>query len=286
MLHFDRDYCVNGVQHWNVCLLLVEMSIDLREWGNARETISRAEHTVLGDSGDPLFPQKLRAASALVHLAEGRYHEAAKVFCSVSLDLTNQFNTVLSAEDISLYGALLGLATLDRENLHAMVIDGPFKARLEFVPSIRDALRHYSLAEYGQCISILQNAVRRDVLLDIHLHPHVSTLLDMIRDRCIVQYFKPYSSASLEKMGRVFGHTPSEMEEIVAKLIANSGVQGMTLGEGARINSLEKTLSVYSEGCIERKARRRARVNAAKMGVEFFRNAEGVIMRELNYVTM
>ena len=26
---FLREYCVNGVQHWHTCLLLIEMSIDL-----------------------------------------------------------------------------------------------------------------------------------------------------------------------------------------------------------------------------------------------------------------
>lgn len=145
---------------------------------------------------------------------------------------------------------------------------------------MRDALRHYSLAEYGLCISVLQNTVRRDILLDIHLHSHVPALLEMIRDRCIVQYFQPYSSVSLEKMGKVFGYSESDMEDIVAKLIINGGVHGMSLGEGARINSLEKTLSVYSSSCIERKARRRARVMAAKMGISFVRNAEAMIMRE------
>ena len=178
-----------------------------------------------------------------------------------------------------MYGALLGLAGLDRDNLHSLVIDGPFKARLELVPSLRDALRHYSLAEYGACISTLQSTVKKDIMLDIHLHSHVDTILDMIRDRCIVQYFSPYSSVSLEKMGGVFGQNVEDMESIVAKLIQSGGVEGVSLGEGARINAMDKTLTVFSSSCVERKARRRARVNAAKMGIEFVRNAEGMIMR-------
>ena len=100
----------------------------------------------------------------------------------------------------------------------------------------------------------------------------------MIRDRCIIQYFKPYSSVSLEKMGTVFGCTTTEMEDIVANLISNGGVEGMSLGEGARINALE-TLSVEGPASVERKARRKARVKAAKMGVLFTRNAEGMLLR-------
>ncbi|KAL7539557.1 hypothetical protein ACHAWF_006444 [Thalassiosira exigua] len=275
-----REYCANGQQHTQACLLLLELSVDLREWSSVRDTISRAEHTVMGNlNHDPLFHQKLRTGSALAHLAEGRYSDAAQAFASVSLELTNQFHSVLSAEDLALYGALLGLATLDRDNLHAKVIDGPFKGRLELVPVMREALRHYSRADYGQCLSLLQHSIRRDLLLDIHLHPHVPILLDMIRDRCIVQYFQPYSSVSLEKMGKVFGCNAKEMEDVVAKLIGNGGVDGMPLGDGARINALDKTLSVEGQKSVEKKARRRARVKAAKMGVQFERNAFSMILR-------
>ena len=101
------------------------------EWQSVRDTISRAEHTVMGDIDDTLFHQKLRAGQALAHLAEGRYHESAKMFTSISPELTNQFNSVISAEDLAMFGALLGLASFDRNMLHSLVIDGVFKARLE-----------------------------------------------------------------------------------------------------------------------------------------------------------
>ena len=154
----------------------------------------------------------------------------------------------------------------------------------QLVPSMREALRHYSRAEYGQCLALLQGTIQRDILLDIHLHAHVPILLDMIRNRCIVQYFQPYSSVSLEKMGGVFGCSVDEMEDVIANLISNGGEDGMSLGEGARINALDKTLSVEGPKSVERKARRKARVNAAKMGVLFTRNAEGMILREYRFV--
>lgn len=275
LFHLFREYCANGRQHTQVCLLLVELSADLREWSSARDSITRAEHTVMGDMDDPLFHHKLRAMQGLAYLAEGRYYDAAKSFTSVSPDLTNQVNSVISAEDIAMYGSLLGLATLDREMLHSLVIDGTFKVRLELVPDMREALRHYSRAEYGQCLSILQHTLKRDLLVDIHLHSHVPILLDMVRDKCIEQYFQPYSSASLEKMGSVFGCTLEEMEMIVVKLIGNG-----SLGEGARVNVADLTLRVESGDNLEKKTRRRARVAAAKMGAHFTRSAEGMIMRK------
>lgn len=270
-----REYCASGRQHIQVCLLLVELSADLREWSSVREAITRAEHTVMGDIDDRLFHHKLRAMQGLAYLAEGRYYDAAKSFTSVSPDLTNQVNSVISAEDIAMYGSLLGLATMDREMLHSLVIDGSFKVRLELVPDMREALRHYSRAEYGQCLSILQCTLKRDLLIDIHLHSHVPILLDMIRDKCIEQYFQPYSSVSLEKMGNVFGCTLKEMEMIVVKLVGNG-----SLGEGARVNIADFTLCVESGESLNKKTRRRARVTAAKMGAHFTRSAEGMIMRK------
>jgi len=101
------------------------------EWSSVRDTVSRAEHTVMGDIDDSLFHQKLRVGQALSHLAEGRYLESAKIFTSIDTQLTNQFNSVISAEDLAVYGSILGLATMNRDMLHGSVIDGPFKARLE-----------------------------------------------------------------------------------------------------------------------------------------------------------
>lgn len=276
----SREYCASGRQHAQVCLLLVELSADLGEWSTVRDTVARAEHAAAGDPDDALFRPKLRTAQALACLAEGRYSEAARGFTLVSPELTSQFHTVVSAEDLATYGGLLGLATMDRKALHEAVIDGPFKGRLELVPAMRDALCHYSRADYGRCLSLLQTgALRRDLLLDIHLSPHVPILLDMIRSRCIAQYFQPYSSLSLKKMGNVFGCAATEMEEVVAKLLSNSGADGVSLGEGVRIDALKKTLSVEGSKSVGRKVRRRARVKAAKLGVQFARNAEGMILR-------
>ncbi len=147
---------------------------------------------------------------------------------------------------------------------------------------MREALRHYSRAEYGLCLSYLQpeSSLRRDLEIDLHLQAHVPTLLDMIRDRCILQYFQPYSSVSLEKMGCVFGCGAKEMEEVVSKLISSGGMDGMNLGGRVRIDAYAKTLCVEDPSVAERRERRRVRVMAAKMGVQFKRNAEGMLMRE------
>ena len=134
--------------HWKL-LIIYQYATHTKseEWNNVRNTVARAEHTVITSGPDDiqidggvtsslqsltiLYQPKLHVALGLAHLAEGKYADAAKIFASLSLELTNQFASVISAEDIALYGSILGLATMDRELLHACVIDGIFKGRLE-----------------------------------------------------------------------------------------------------------------------------------------------------------
>jgi hypothetical protein len=78
-----------------------------------------------------LFRHKLKAAQGIAYLSESKYKMAAATFTSISSELTNQFSSVISAEDLALYGALLGWATLDREMVCEVVMEGVFKARLE-----------------------------------------------------------------------------------------------------------------------------------------------------------
>jgi hypothetical protein len=81
-------------------------------------------------------------------------------------------------------------------------------------------------------------------------------------------------------MGCVFGCGAKEMEEVVAKLISTGGMDDMKLGGRVRIDAYAKTLCVEDPSVAERRERRRVRVMAAKMGVQFKRNAEGMLMRE------
>lgn len=157
-----REYCNTAHQHAQVTLLLLELCIDLRDWPSVHDAIARAERTVVPTTGGSgimivggltmagagasnnssditphedydlsLFHHKLNAAKGIAYLSEGKYKEAATTFTSIALELTNQFTSVISAEDLALYGALLGWATFDREKVCEVIMEGVFKARLE-----------------------------------------------------------------------------------------------------------------------------------------------------------
>ena len=69
----------------------------------------------------------------------------------------------------------------------------------------------------------------------MYLAPHINTLFSMIRNRGLVQYFSPYSSADLNKMANSFNTTVSDLENELMKLILDGSIQ-------ARIDSHNKVL--------------------------------------------
>jgi len=270
----SQDYCTKNSQSGQVCLMIIELAVDSRYYNEVRSYISKAEHTSDLLSTDPLFASKLRAASALVSLSENQYADAALKLSSISSDLTNQFSTVMSAEDIALYGSILGLASLDRDNLQSAILDSNnFKGRLELVPPLRDALRHYVRAEYGPCLKLL-SSVLPDVRLDIHLAKHIDALYGLIRDRCIVQYFVPYSTACMNTMANVFHMSVEDMEDVLARLIGEGRMPGRP-----RIDSLKKTVKTESVVCTERRRRREVERKVKMMGDRFVKETEGMILR-------
>ena len=273
----SRDFCTHTRQSGTVCLLVIELGVDMRNFALVKDYVAKAEHTADLLHTDPLFAAKLRAAGGLALLAESRYAEAARKFATVHSDLTTQFSTVLSAEDIALYGALLGMAALDRSELQDLILDSAtFKGRLELIPHMREALRHYVRAEYGPALSLLADHVRPLLQLDLHLRPHADTLLHRIRDRCIVQYLAPYSKVSLVTMAEGFAVPPTEMERIVSSLVKRGQIRG---GTGAKIHASDQTLVVETCARYRRRRKVETREKIAKLGRTFVDETESLVLR-------
>ena len=76
---------------------------------------------------------------------------------------------------------------------------------------------------YGQCLKLLED-MKDNLLLDIYLAPHINTLFSMIRNRGLVQYFSPYSSADLNKMANSFNTSVINLENELMKLILDGSI--------------------------------------------------------------
>ena len=115
-----------------------------------------------------------------------------------------------------------------------MINSAQFKLFLELEPQLREVLQCFYDSRYGQCLKLLEE-MKDNLLLDMYLAPHINTLFSMIRNRGLVQYFSPYSSADLRKMAESFNSTLPDLENELMKLILDGCIQ-------ARIDSHNKVL--------------------------------------------
>jgi len=97
-----------------------------------------------------------------------------------------------------------------------------------------EVLQCFYDSRYGQCLKLLEE-MKDNLMLDMYLAPHINTLFSMIRNRGLIQYFSPYSSADLNKMAQSFNTSLPDLENELMKLILEGSIQ-------ARIDSHNKVL--------------------------------------------
>ncbi len=76
---------------------------------------------------------------------------------------------------------------------------------------------------------------------DLHFFPHVHDLTNLIRDRALALYFKPFASIKLERMALAFGLGGDEIERLVIGLIKSGEIN-------ARRDSRNKVRNILSTG--------------------------------------
>lgn len=224
----SRDYCTSGKHVLNMCLNVIRVSIQLQNWSHVFTYVAKAEGTPEYVSKSPVGT-KLVCAAGLAELAAKRYKKAAKLFLEANFDHFNQDNCaasdLLSINNVAVYGGLTALATFDREELYKSVISSSsFKLFLELEPQLRDAISKFYNSAYAKCLSILRD-IKDNLMLDIYLQPHVNQLYIQIRQKALVQYFSPYSSADMNRMADSFNTTVSLLEDEVMHLILDGQIQ-------------------------------------------------------------
>jgi COP9 signalosome complex subunit 1 len=141
----------------------------------------------------------------------------------------------MAPEDVAVYGSLCALATFDREETKALVLDNSrFRNFLELNPPVRELVHDFYNSRYASCLQYIE-ALKPTLDLDIHLRDHVASLIADIRKRALLQYFSPYLSVNLTNMAESLNSTPSAIEAECAELIMEGKMQ-------ARIDSEQKIL--------------------------------------------
>ncbi|KAH8488551.1 hypothetical protein Peur_059775 [Populus x canadensis] len=260
-----RDYCTTSKHVIHTCMSAILVSIEMGQFTHVTSYVSKAEQTA--EALEPPTVSKLRCAAGLAHLEAKKYKLAARKFLEVSPELGNSYNEVIAPQDVATYGGLCALASFDRTELKSKVIDNPnFRNFLELVPEVRELIHDFYSSHYASCLDYLGN-LKANLMLDIHLHDHVQTLYDQIRNKALIQYTHPFVSVDLHMMANAFKTTVAGLGKELEALIADNQIQ-------ARIDSHNKIL--YARHADQRNATFQ---RVLQTGNEFDRDVRAMLLR-------
>ncbi|XP_019158700.1 PREDICTED: COP9 signalosome complex subunit 1-like [Ipomoea nil] len=260
-----RDYCTTAKHIIYMCLNVILASIEMGQFTHVLSYVTKAEQAV--DSLDNATAPKLCCAAGLAHLEAKKYKLAARKFLEVGQELANEYNEVIAPQDVATYGGLCALASFDRAELKSKVIDNVnFRNFLELVPEIRELIQDFYTSRYASCFGYLEN-LKTNLLLDIHLHDHVETLYNQIRNKALIQYTHPFVSVDLHMMANAFKTNVAGLEKELEALITENEIQ-------ARIDSHNKIL--YARHADQRNATFQ---RVLQTGREFDRDVKAMLLR-------
>jgi len=260
-----RDYCTNSFQILQMCLNVIRVSIETKNYPHVVNHVAKAEQTP--DLKDKVIIAKLRVAAGLANLEGKKYKMAARKFLETTIDLGNNYTEIISSQDVGIYGGLTALATFDRQELKKKVIDDvSFRNFLELVPEVRELINDFYASRYASCLKYLEK-LKPSLLLDSYFQEHVETIYQSIRSKALVQYFSPYSSIDLNVMAAAFNTNIAGLEKELSKLIMDGAIS-------ARIDSHNKRL--YARQTDQRTS---TFEKTMKLGQEYQQNCKALLLR-------
>jgi len=260
-----RDYCTTSKHIIQMCMNVIKVSIEMGNYAHVVNYISKAEQTP--DLTDKIVIAKLKVVSGLANMENRKHKNAAKKFLETTVDLGENYNDVVAPQDVAWYGGLTALAHFDRSELKKKVLDSPtFRGFLELTPELREIINDFYDSKYTSCLKALEK-LKSFLLLDIHLHEHVESLFQTIRNKALVQYFTPYLSVDLNNMATAFNTNVAGLEKELSALIMDNQIQ-------ARIDSHNKRL--YARQTDQRTT---TFDKTIKMGEEYQLNSKAMLLR-------
>jgi COP9 signalosome complex subunit 1 len=142
-----------------MCLNVIRVSIEMGNYALVQQYVSKAEQTPdVSNQEDIVSISKLSVASALANLDSKKYKVVAKKFLSCDISMDNEFNHVISCNDITVYAGITALTTFERRELKEKVLESAsFKNFLELNTSIRQLLVDFYDSKYTSALSVLDS---------------------------------------------------------------------------------------------------------------------------------
>ncbi|GAA5957044.1 hypothetical protein JCM3765_005388 [Sporobolomyces pararoseus] len=293
----SREFCTTSQHVLDMCMGVIEIALDMSNYAFVRNYVVKAESAIdaaqstngskpkqapvllpgmVAPAQDPIeaakererkiVQERLIVAGGVAHLGSGNFEKAAFAFTDLGSEaINNGTSHFIPGGDIALYAVLTSLACFDRVQLRTRVLENSnLRPFLDLEPYLRDIVRAFYDSKFKHGLELLSRYEHRP-LLDIHISPHVSTLIRLIRQRALLAYFQPFASVSLSRMASAFGieeasvstHLEPELIELIEK--------GMLK---ARIDSANGTLVAK-----RRDARNEAFKNALEQGEKLQKKA-------------
>eukprot|EP00339_Tiarina_fusa_P009995 CAMPEP_0117011940 /NCGR_PEP_ID=MMETSP0472-20121206/10160_1 /TAXON_ID=693140 ORGANISM="Tiarina fusus, Strain LIS" /NCGR_SAMPLE_ID=MMETSP0472 /ASSEMBLY_ACC=CAM_ASM_000603 /LENGTH=474 /DNA_ID=CAMNT_0004714891 /DNA_START=56 /DNA_END=1480 /DNA_ORIENTATION=+ len=247
------DYCTTRSQTAHISLLILELALGMENYAQVREYVTKVEHTLGGASssassnvavaaaasGKEEVSIKLKIASGLQALAQRDYSAAAICFtnlCRTTTDTSKlSWPGVTCAEDIALYASLLALATQDRASILEL---SEHPEALELVPHMKELLSQWSRANYVKCMQAFTD--EQPFLGDLYVSgpKRWPKLGQTLREKCLMEYLRPYQCVKLDTMSQLFPSIPN-LQDTLVDLMGRGLIENAKLD--CRTNVLYKT---------------------------------------------
>jgi len=214
-----REYCTTPKHHAELNLKLILVCIAQDNWLAVQSSIYKIQGLNLPDPETPRILPATHPVLGLAQMSTANYKGATTSFLATdpaflafdaaspngSTSTALSFpHTVLTGNDVAVYGGLCALATLSRSELQSLVLENTsFRQFLELEPHVRRAIAAFCASKYTACLGVLA-AYEADWRLDLHLARHVTALYAAIRRKCLVEFFAPFSCVSLDAVAATF----------------------------------------------------------------------------------
>lgn len=238
-----REYCTSQRQIAQMTFKLMYVAVFQRNWVIVASYQPKIAVLQLAPEEKTKFEPITYACLGLAQLQQSNYRDAAYAF----LNVDQQYmipeaqggiffqNSVMTPNDVAIYGGLCALATMDRAELVRRVLDNTsFRPLLELEPHIRRAISMFCSSKYKSCLQVLESYMA-DYLLDVYLQNHFLKLYQLVRSKCIVQWFSAYSRVTWDDIHAQFpnGLLQINLEDELVEMIKNGDLD-------ARIDLVDK----------------------------------------------
>lgn len=230
-----RQDCSLPEQIVEVTKNLISVSMERGDWTSVQANIQKMNSISQSADAEKENQPYTKCVDGLAKLHQLKYFEAARDFLAVEPGMAGSALTVMSANDVAVYGAVCALATMDRDELQQEVLENSsFRSYLELEPQLRKAVTFFVNSRYSACLTILES-YRADYYLDVHLSRHLPELFGLIRTKSIVEYFIPFSCVTLSTLNEAFAVKGESIERELISMIKSGRLE-------ARIDTQNKVL--------------------------------------------